>query len=33
MTNIVKALEDFHVLMKGVSKTLKNDVRKMVLCL
>ena len=28
MTKIVKALEDSGVLMKGVSKTLKNDIKK-----
>ena len=28
MTGIVKALEDSDVLMKGVTKTLKNDVKK-----
>ena len=28
MTKIVKALEDFDVLMKGVTKTLKNDIKK-----
>ena len=30
MTKIVKALEDFDVLMKGVTKTLKNDIKKAV---
>ena len=33
MTKIVKALEDSNVLMKGVIKTLKNDIKKRVLCL
>ena len=33
MTKIVKALEDSDVLMKGVTKTLKNDIKKEVLCL
>ena len=33
MTKIVKALEDSDVLMKGVTKTLKNDIKKKVLCL
>ena len=28
MTKIVKALEDSDVLMKGITKTLKNDVKK-----
>ena len=28
MTEIVKALEDSDVLMKGVSKTLKSDIKK-----
>ena len=28
MVNIVKALQDSDVLMKGVSKTLKNDAQK-----
>ena len=28
MTKIVKALEDSDVLMKGVNKTLKNDIKK-----
>ena len=32
MTKIVKALEDSDVLMKGVTKTLKNDIKKEVLC-
>ena len=27
-TKIVKALEDSDVLMKGVTKTLKNDIKK-----
>ena len=31
MTKIVKALEDSNVLIKGVSKTLKNDIKKVVL--
>ena len=31
MTKIVKALEDSDVLMKGVTKTLKNDIKKVVL--
>ena len=33
MTKIVKALEDSDVLMKGVTNTLKNDIKKEVLCL
>ena len=33
MTNIVKSLEDSDVLMKGITKTLKNDIKKEVLCL
>ena len=33
MTKIPKALEDSDVLMKGVTKTLKNDIKKEVLCL
>ena len=33
MTKIVKALEDSDVLMKGVTRTLKNDIKKEVLCL
>ena len=33
MTKIVKALEDFDVLMKGITETLKNDIKKEVLCL
>ena len=33
MTKIAKALEEFDVLMKGVTKTLKNDIKKEVLCL
>ena len=33
MTNIVKALEDSDVLMKRVTKTLKNDIKKAVLSL
>ena len=33
MTKTVKALEDSDVLMKGVTKTLKNDIKKEVLCL
>ena len=28
MTKIVKALEDFDVLMKGVTGALKNDIKK-----
>ena len=28
MTKIVKAVEDSDVLMKGMTKTLKNDVKK-----
>ena len=32
-TKIVRALEDSDVLMKGVPKTLKNDIKKEVLCL
>ena len=33
MNKIVKALEDSDVLMKGVTKTLKNDIKKEVPCL
>ena len=33
MTKIVKALEDSDVLMKGITETLKNDIKKGVLCL
>ena len=33
MTKIVKALEDSDVLTKGVTKTLKNDIKKGVRCL
>ena len=33
MTKIVKALEDSDVLMKGLTKTLKYDIKKEVLCL
>ena len=33
MTKIVKALEDSNVLMKGITETLKNDIKKEVLCL
>ena len=33
MTKIVKALEDSDVLMKGITETLKNDIKKEVLCL
>ena len=33
MTKIVKALEESDVLMKGVTKTLKNDIKKEVLSL
>ena len=33
ITKIVKALEDSELLMKGVTKTLKNDLKKEVLCL
>ena len=33
MTKIVKALEDSDVLMKGITKILKNDIKKEVLCL
>ena len=33
VTKIVKALEDFDVLIKGVTKTLKNDIKKEVPCL
>ena len=28
MTKIVKALEDSNVLMKGISETLKNDIKR-----
>ena len=31
MTQIVKALEDSDVLMKRVTKTLKSDIKKVVL--
>ena len=33
MTKIVKALEDSGVLMKGVTRTLKNVIKKEALCL
>ena len=33
MTKIVKALEDSDVLMKGITKTLKIDIKKKVVCL
>ena len=33
MTEIVKALEDSGVLIKGITETLKNDIKKEVLCL
>ena len=33
MTKIVKAVEDSHVLMKGITQTLKNDIKKEVHCL
>ena len=33
MTKIVKALEDSDALMKGMTKTLKNDIKKEVLFL
>ena len=33
MTKIVKDLEDSDVLMKRMTKTLKNDIKKEVLCL
>ena len=33
MTKIVKTLEDSDVLMKGITETLKNDIKKEVLCL
>ena len=33
LTKTVKALEDSDVLMKGVTKTLTNDIKKEVLCL
>ena len=33
ITKIVKALEDSDVLMKGLTETLKNDIKKEVLCL
>ena len=33
MTKIVKALEDSDVLMKGVTETVKNNIKKEVLCL
>ena len=28
MTKVVKALEDSDILMKGVTKTIKNDIKK-----
>ena len=28
MTKIVKALEDYDVLMKGITETLKSDIKK-----
>ena len=28
MTKTVKALEDSHFLMKGITRTLKNDIKK-----
>ena len=33
MTKILKALDDSDVLMKGITKTLENDIKKEVLCL
>ena len=33
MTKILKALVDSDVLMKGITKTLENDIKKEVLCL
>ena len=33
MTKTVKASEDCYVLMKGITETLKNDIKKVVLCL
>ena len=33
MTKIVQALEDSDVLMKGITKILKNDIKREVLCL
>ena len=33
ITKIVKTLEDSDVLMKGITETLKNDIKKEVLCL
>ena len=33
MTKIVKALENSDVLIKGITETLKNDIKKEVLCL
>ena len=33
MAKIVKALEDSDVLMKGITETLKNDIKREVLCL
>ena len=33
IAKIVKALEDSDVLMKGITETLKNDIKKEVLCL
>ena len=30
---IVKGLEDSDVFMKGITETLKNDIKKVVLCL
>ena len=33
ITKIVKALEDSDVLIKGVTETLKNDIKKEMVCL
>ena len=33
MTKFFKALEDSDVLMKGITETLENDIKKEVLCL
>ena len=33
MTKTVKSLEDSDVLMKGITQTLKNDIKKEVHCL
>ena len=33
ITKVVKTLEYYDVLMKGITETLKNDIKKEVLCL